>query len=567
MFVRGEAYSVGLRAKAKVMRSLVSATPSFALMTFAMLLPAVAGAEDASAADAAATVEPAAAPTELSAAPAASAQTLAAPAAPNPAAAPDQTPAEGSVTDVPATARHSHRNVSLSLEALGVSAPDGRRPGAIDYDTRVQPQGAPSYLWPLVDIAALNLTLWSIPYALGVPFAQVNPSYWRDNLASGWQWDDNEFEVNQFAHPYQGGMYFTAARVNGLTFWEAIPYTLFGSLTWEYFLETEQPSTNDWLSTTWGGFLFGESLYRLSNYILDDSTSGSTRFWKEFAALATNPMNGFDRLVTGQAWADGPPNIRPPLAINVRAGADGIGLSEGTGWGKTFRAWIRFDYGDPYADPYVKKPFDYFNLAAQLSASSEVFGQGIDGTGVLFGHRFGTGPSSANLLAWTLNFEYFTNGTTKMLTRDSDGVYQLAELGTGASWLSHFDLGAGFWIDSELDAFAVPMGGITSPYAKYEANRNYNYGLGGALKAEVNLRHERFGRLYAEADRYLYSIVDGSKGVEHVGMLQLGAFINVYGGHGVGATAIRYDRNSYYDDYPNIFDSFWSGQLHYEVEF
>lgn len=455
----------------------------------------------------------------------------------------------------------------MSLEALGVSAPDGRRPGAIDYDTRVQPKGAASYLWPLVDIAALNLTLWSIPYALGVPFAQVNPTYWRDNLASGWQWDDNEFEVNQFAHPYQGGMYFTAARVNGLTFWEAVPYTLFGSLTWEYFLETEQPSTNDWLSTTWGGFLFGESLYRLSNYILDDSTSGSTRFWKEFAALATNPVNGIDRLVTGQAWADGPPNIRPPLAVNVRAGADGIGLSEGTGWGKTFRAFIRFDYGDPYADPYIKKPFDYFNLAAQLSASSEVFGQGIDGTGVLFGHRFGTGATSANLIAWTLNFEYFTNGTTKMLTRDSDGVYQLAELGTGASWLSHFDLGAGFWIDSELDALAVPMGGITSPYAKYEANRNYNYGLGGALKLEVNLRHERLGRLYAEADRYLYSIVDGARGVEHVGTLQLGAFINIYDGHGIGATAIRYDRNSYYDDYPNIFDSFWSGQLHYELEF
>jgi hypothetical protein len=111
------------------------------------------------------------------------------------------------------------------------------------------------------------------------------------------------------------------------------------------------------------------------------------------------------------------------------------------------------------------------------------------------------------------------------------------------------------------------MGGITSPYAKYEANRNYNYGLGGALKLEVNLRHERLGRLYAEADRYLFSIVDGAIGVEHVGTLQLGAFINIYAGHGIGATAIRYDRNSYYDDYPNVIDSFWSGQLHYEVEF
>jgi uncharacterized protein DUF3943 len=537
-------------------------TLAAAMLWLAMQAPGIASADEAddAPADTSATAPPAAPAAGSAPAPAAA-----------PAAGTDLSVAADAAgtPDVPATAHHSHRTTapSLSLEALGVPAPDGSRPGAIDYDTVTKNQGASSYLWPLVDVASINLTLWSIPYALGVPFAQVNPTYWRDNLATGLQWDDNEFGVNQLAHPWQGGMYFTTARVNGLTFWEAVPYTLFGSLTWEYFLETEQPSTNDWLSTTWGGFLFGESLYRLSNYILDDSTSGSTRFWKEFAALATNPVNGADRLITGQAWADGPPNDRPPLTVNIRAGADGIGLSEGTGWGKTFRAWIRFDYGDPYAEPYIKKPFDYFNLAAQLSASSEIFGQGVDSTGVLFGHRFGTGATSANLIAWTLNFEYFTNGTTKMLTRDSEGVYQLAELGTGASWLGHFDLGAGFWIDSELDALAVPMGGITSPYAKYEANRNYNYGLGGTLKLEVNLRHERFGRLYAEADRYLFSIVDGSRGVEHVGTLKLGAFIDIYAGHGIGAAAIRYDRNSYYDDYPNVIDSFWSGQLHYEVEF
>ena len=478
----------------------------------------------------------------------------------------EEAPPRDPRTDASAHSHHAPEPL-LSLDDLGVPAPGTDTSRAVDYNHSSAPKDASNYLWPLVDVAAINLTLWAIPYSLGVPFAQVNPTYWKSNLQTGFQWDDNEFEVNQFAHPYQGGMYFTAARIHGLTFWESVPYTLFGSLTWEYFLETEQPSTNDWLSTTWGGFLFGESLYRLSNWILDDSTSGSTRFWKEFGAFATNPVNGLDRLFTGQAWADGPPGIRPPLNMNLRVGADGIGLSEGTGWGKTFRAWIQFDYGDLYAEPYIKRPFDYFNLSAQLSAGSDIFGQGIDGTGVLVGHRFATDPTMANLIAWTLNFEYFTNGSTKMLTRDSDGVYQLGELGTGASWFGHFDLGAGFWIDSEIDALASPMGAITSPYAKYEANRNYNYGLGGTLKAEVNLRHERAGRLYAEADRYLFSIVDGATGVEHVGTLQLGAFINIYGGQGVGVTAIHYDRNSYYDDYPDIFDSFWSGQIHYEAEF
>jgi hypothetical protein len=455
---------------------------------------------------------------------------------------------------------------SLSLDALGVQPP-GASSAPVDYNVSTAPRSAGNYLWPLLDVNAINFSLWAISYASGAPFAHVGPSVWKENLSNGFQWDDNEFEVNQFAHPYQGGMYFTAARVNGLNFWEAVPYTLFGSLTWEFFAETEQPSTNDWLTTTWGGFMFGETLYRLSNSILDDSTSGSTRFWKEFAALAVNPVNGIDRLISGQAWADGPPGEQVPLGVDLRLGPDGIGLSEGTGWGKTIRAWIRFDYGDLYAKPAVQTPFEAFNLSGQLSFGSSIFGQGIDGTGVLLANRFFMGPNSVNLIAWVLSFEYFTNGTTKVFTRESSGVYQLGEMGTGPSWFGRLTLGSGFTLDTELDVLAVPTGAITSPYAKFEANRSYNYGVGGALKAEVNLRHERLGRLYAKADRYLYYIVDGARGVEHVGVLELGAYANIYAGHGIGVTAMRYDRNSYYDDYPDLFDAFWSGQVHYEVEF
>src|SRR6187402_2980221 len=178
----------------------------------------------------------------------------------------EEAPPRDPRTDASAHSHHAPEPL-LSLDDLGVPAPGTDTSRAVDYNHSSAPKDASNYLWPLVDVAAINLTLWAIPYSLGVPFAQVNPTYWKSNLQTGFQWDDNEFEVNQFAHPYQGGMYFTAARIHGLTFWESVPYTLFGSLTWEYFLETEQPSTNDWLSTTWGGFLFGESLYRLSNWI------------------------------------------------------------------------------------------------------------------------------------------------------------------------------------------------------------------------------------------------------------------------------------------------------------
>jgi hypothetical protein len=455
---------------------------------------------------------------------------------------------------------------ALPLASAPVASPSSS-PLLADYNASSSARNAGNYLWPLVDIVGINFGLWAVPYASGSPFVKVNPSVWEEHFRSGPQWDDGEFEVNQLGHPYQGSMYFSAARVNGLSFWEAAPYTLAGSWMWEYFMEHEQPSTSDFLTTTIGGTFLGESLYRLSNAIRNDSTSGSTRLLREIAAMAVNPVSGLDRVFTGKAWADGPAGTTVPLRMNLRAGVDGLGQPEDTGWGTTFRARIRFDYGDLYAKSRVTTPFEVFHLALSLSGSDTILGQTLDGTGVLLGRRYSAGPSQASLLAWVMSFQYFTNGTAKLLTRESDGVYQLGELGTGLGWFARWGLGAGFSVDSELDVLAVPSGAVTSPYAKYEANRSYNYGLGGALKLELNLRQERLGRLYARANGHLYTVVDGARGTDSVGDVQLGAFVNLSHGHGLGFNATHYGRRSLYDNYPSFHDSFWSGAAHYEREF
>ena len=437
----------------------------------------------------------------------------------------------------------------------------------VDYSARAESHTVGDYLWPLLDIAAINLALWSVPYAAGSPFVQTGPSNWASNFRNGPQWDDGEFEVNQLAHPLQGSFYFSAARSQGLGFWESVPYSFVGSTMWEYFLESEQPSNSDLVTTPWGGSFLGESLYRLSNSILDDSTSGSGRFWREFAALAVNPIHGLDRIVSGQAWANGLPGKHFPLNVDLRIGADGIGLAEGTGWGKTVRAWIRFDYGDLYAQPTLSTPFEAFHLAFQVGASTSIFGQAIDGTGVLWGHRLGQSATSENLLGWVMTFEYATNGTTKLHTRQSAGVYQLGEMGTGMGWFSRWGLGSGLSVASELDALAVPSGAVTSPYANYEANRSYDYGVGGALKLELSLRQERLGRLYLRAGQHLYQVIDGPSGTEHVADFELGAYANLYRGHGLGLSAVHYGHSATYDDYPGVDDGFWSGRAHYELEF
>ena len=98
---------------------------------------------------------------------------------------------------------------------------------------------------------------------------------WSDNLKFPWQWDNNKFNNNQFAHPYHGSLYFNAGRANGYNFWESAPWAFGGSLMWELFGEVWAPSPNDLANTTLGGITLGEMLFRFSSLTLDNQATGS----------------------------------------------------------------------------------------------------------------------------------------------------------------------------------------------------------------------------------------------------------------------------------------------------
>jgi len=84
----------------------------------------------------------------------------------------------------------------------------------------------------------------------GQDTAKITPETWWTNMKRGWEWDLDDFAVNQIGHPYQGNNYFTTGRANGLNFWESAALTAFGSGTWEYFGETNQASLNDFVNTS-----------------------------------------------------------------------------------------------------------------------------------------------------------------------------------------------------------------------------------------------------------------------------------------------------------------------------
>src|SRR5262245_12945052 len=48
----------------------------------------------------------------------------------------------------------------------------------------------------------------------GQDTAKITPETWWTNMKRGWEWDLDDFAVNQIGHPYQGNNYFNSGRAN-----------------------------------------------------------------------------------------------------------------------------------------------------------------------------------------------------------------------------------------------------------------------------------------------------------------------------------------------------------------
>src|SRR5690606_4394442 len=73
----------------------------------------------------------------------------------------------------------------------------------------------------LVQTTGINALYGFANLARGQVTARVTPRTWWTNMQDGWEWDLDDFLVNQIGHPYQGSNYFSAGRSNGLNFFES----------------------------------------------------------------------------------------------------------------------------------------------------------------------------------------------------------------------------------------------------------------------------------------------------------------------------------------------------------
>ncbi len=346
------------------------------------------------------------------------------------------------------------------------------------------------------ETVGFNIGLWAFDrYVLKGHYAYISWNTIKENFRHGFEWDDDHLHTNMFDHPYNGSIFFNAGRSNGFNFWQSELFAIGGSAMWEMFMEREYPSTNDIIATPIGGAALGEVLYRTSDLILDDRSTGGERFGRELAAFLVDPMKGINRIVTGAAWKKRTtPGRRfgiPPISVELSLGGRFLSLienDEGSRGGAV--AEINIEYGDRFAET-TKAPYDYFSFLMELQGiKSQPLLSRVEITGRLLSKEI-LERKNVNLnVGLYQHFDYFDSDTIRP---ERNAMYFPCsvpyKMGTPAS------VGGGVMIKyspsklMSLDGYVhlngiILAGVLTDFYRDY--HRNYNWGSGFSVKAGVN---------------------------------------------------------------------------------
>ncbi|MFC1897969.1 DUF3943 domain-containing protein [Candidatus Cloacimonadota bacterium] len=399
-----------------------------------------------------------------------------------------------------------------------------------------------------IETAGINLVVWSVDhYIAKAEWANISLESVKNNLKNGFVFDDSEFLMNQFLHPYHGNMYFNSARCNGLSFWQSVPFAFAGSLTWELFMEIESPSNNDLFTTTLGGIMLGEVTYRVSSLILDDSAFGAERTWRELGAGLIDPIRGLNRLFQGRTREIHKTHRQERQAVigDISFGGNTVGEGLDLNNGKESPILkLQFVYGTPFLKD-KRKPFDYFNLHLGLNL------KGIDtitsfyGEALLFGKNLNfqgnpDGMVQDNLFGMFQHFDYIAND-----------VYKVAASALGGGVISRFSAYDGMNLYTSGHLSVIVLGGSNSAYAE-QAERDYNLGPGVSGKFEGWLVNEKYGEMLVSYLRYWIYTLSGAEGQERIEITSVKVETPISKNFKLGGEYLYYYRQGVYVDYKDI---------------
>lgn len=357
-----------------------------------------------------------------------------------------------------------------------------------------------------IETFGINASVWAFDrYILQEDFAKINLHTIRQNIKTGFVWDNDQFSTNLFAHPYHGSLYFNTARSNGLNFWESAPYALGGSLMWEIVAEKEPPAINDLIATTVGGIALGEFTHRMSSLVLDDSKQGFPRFMSEFLGTLISPIRGLNRMITGDMWKVRRSNYKYhdykkiPVQIEISSGnrymASDTRLFKGE-----HNPYLEFRtiYGDP-SNRENNQPYDYLTatITFGLSPNQPIISH-VNLLGKLWSIPIRTTPKTDITFGIYQHFNYYDSKEVK----DGSGLipYKISEAASvGPGFICRFtNVFPKVNVEQDLFLSAILLGGGLTDYYNV-IDRNYNLGSGYSIKSHTLLQLGRLASINFKA--------------------------------------------------------------------
>lgn len=304
---------------------------------------------------------------------------------------------------------------------------------------------------------------------------RISPTTWRQNIQAGPVWDDNHLHINWLAHPWQGSHYFVSGRSNGYSYEKSFLFTLVGSALWECCGESHRPSKSDLFTTTLGGSVFGEVLYRLSAKALSRRSTP----WS-LVAHALTPIRWLTDEVLDR------PNPAPP-GVEPRELPTTWDAFWGLGWNFGHRG-IFVELGYTYDDlanvRRGSRPFSHFGASFAMNVrprSNAPFLQGgqhfVDSfraSGILWPLYARQGSSFPFVLATFLGIDYINKDAYEFGAQPL-GLSAAVTFGRVSSWNVAL-VGEGHGA----------LGSVASEYARFgpihdrrEREREYDFTAGG----------------------------------------------------------------------------------------
>lgn len=418
-------------------------------------------------------------------------------------------------------------------------------------------EDAPKYYGTaILETAFSNLALFSFNrWVTKQVYAQVGIEDIKRNFSSMWVWDNDTFSVNQLGHPYQGVFYHQAGRSNNLNFYESGLLAVLGSVSWELLCENETPSINDLIVSPTGGMVWGEILHRFWS-LTDEAGFPLSFIFDPFSSVNSKLFGRYVKRPSGRIYG-----------LSVSAGP-GV-LFHGMDFSSerqdksdtplvTGNLGIRLQYGYPYGRE-IRTPFDVFSMEGFFGFSAGYYSAALFSEGMLFSIAPKITRSVKNTLGATMRLDVVFDSNVDFSSQSLGLVFKEERI-FGNKLEMRYSCGADFVFLGASDYYFLRDGTYPDPVG-IEERRNYSLGIGGALRAGLELYHPVGGRFLLDAAGFAWKIIDdavpefGSGGAEFICFLRASYEKQVFVDNlSAGVSAVCYFKKDFFDTAPDVFD-------------